>query len=77
MTQVDGPIHVGLDVAKNAIVVGVLLPGREGVDVDRIGSDEASIREWRLVEPRHPGSSCLPHPRTTGDQELSETHPGR
>ena len=31
MTQVDGPIHLGLDVAKNAIVVGVLLPGHEGV----------------------------------------------
>jgi transposase len=48
MTQVEGPIHVGLDVAKNAIVVGVLLPGREGVDVDRIANDEASIR--RLVD---------------------------
>jgi hypothetical protein len=48
MTQVDGPIHLGLDVAKNAIVVGVLLPGREGVDVDRIAHDEASVR--RLVD---------------------------
>src|SRR6266487_573801 len=47
MTQVEGPIHLGLDVAKNAIVVGVLLPGREGVDVDRICHDEASVR--RLV----------------------------
>src|SRR5216117_1507771 len=48
MTQVEGPIHLGLDVAKNAIVVGVLLPGRDGVDVDRIGHDEASVR--RLVD---------------------------
>jgi transposase len=48
MTQVEGPIHLGLDVAKNAIVVGVLLPGRESVDVDRIAHDEASVR--RLVD---------------------------
>jgi transposase len=48
MTQIDGPIHLGLDVAKNAIVVGVLLPGREGVDVDRIAHDEVSVR--RLVD---------------------------
>jgi hypothetical protein len=44
MTQVEGPIHLGLDAAKNAIVVGVVLPGREGVDVHRIAHDEASIR---------------------------------
>jgi transposase len=36
-----------LDVAKNAIVVGVLLPGRDSVVVDRIAHDEASVR--RLV----------------------------
>jgi transposase len=48
MTQVEGPIHLGLDVAKNAIVVGILLPGRESVDVDRIAHDEASVR--RLVD---------------------------
>jgi len=48
MTQVEGPIHLGLDVAKNAIVVGVLLPGCDGVDVDRIAHDEASVR--RLVD---------------------------
>ena len=56
MTQVEGPIHLGLDVAKNAIVVGVLLPGRDGVDVDRIGHDEASIR--RLVD-RFPDRDVL------------------
>jgi transposase len=55
MTQVEGPIHVGLDVAKNAIVVGVVLPGREGVDIDRIANDEASIR--RLVD-RFDGRRC-------------------
>jgi transposase len=48
MTQVDGPIHLGLDVAKNAIVVGVLPPGRETPAVDRIVHDEASVR--RLVD---------------------------
>jgi transposase len=48
MTQVDGPIHVGLDVAKNAIVVGILPPGRETPAVDRIAHDEASIR--RLID---------------------------
>jgi transposase len=56
MTQVEGPIHLGLDVAKNAIVVGVLLPGREGVDVDRIAHDEASVR--RLVD-RFPDRDAL------------------
>jgi hypothetical protein len=30
MTRVEGLIHLGLDVAKNAIVVGVLMPGRDG-----------------------------------------------
>jgi transposase len=48
MTQVDGPIHVGLDVAMNAIVVGILGPGRETPTVDRIVHDEASVR--RLVD---------------------------
>jgi transposase len=56
MTQVEGPIHLGLDVAKNAIVVGVLLPGRDGVDVDRIAHDEASVR--RLVD-RFPDRDAL------------------
>src|SRR5216117_3033210 len=56
MTQVEGPIHLGLDVAKNAIVVGVLLPGREGVDVDRIAHDEATVR--RLVD-RFPDRDAL------------------
>ena len=55
MAEVEGPIHVGLDVAKNAIVVGVVLPGREGVDIDRIANDEASVR--RLVD-RFDGRRC-------------------
>lgn len=48
MTQVAGPIHLGLDVAKNMIAVGVLLPGQETPAVDRIFNDEASVR--RLVD---------------------------
>src|SRR2546429_1834898 len=56
MTQVDRPIHLGLDVAKNAIVVGVLLPDRDGANVDRIAHDEASIR--RRVE-RFPERDAL------------------
>jgi transposase len=56
MTQVEGPIHLGLDVAKNAIVVGVLLPDRDGANVDRIAHDEASIR--RLVD-RFPDRDAL------------------
>jgi len=31
MTLGDGPIHLGLDVAKNVIVVGVLPPDREAM----------------------------------------------
>jgi transposase len=60
MTQLDGPIHLGLDVAKNAIVVGVLLPGREGVDVDRIAHDEASVRRLvgRFAERRSALRTC-------------------
>jgi transposase len=47
MTQAGGPVHLGLDVAKNQIVVGVLAPGQETPVVDRIFHDEASVR--RLV----------------------------
>jgi transposase len=47
MTQADGLVHLGLDVAKNMIVVGVLLPGQETPAVDRIFHDEASVR--RLI----------------------------
>jgi transposase len=47
MTQVGGLVHLGLDVAKNTIVVGVLEPGLESPVVDRIFHDEASVR--RLV----------------------------
>ncbi|MFD0584854.1 IS110 family transposase [Dactylosporangium darangshiense] len=48
MTQLDGPIHLGLDVAKSQVVVEILEPGRESPAVDRIAHDEASVR--RLVD---------------------------
>jgi hypothetical protein len=44
----EGLVHVGLDVAKNSIVVGVLGPGQEVPGTQRIGSDERSVH--RLVD---------------------------
>src|SRR5262245_31180433 len=43
-----GPIHLGLDTSKNAIVVGILRAGEESPDVEKIFNDEASVR--RLVD---------------------------
>jgi transposase len=51
-----GVTHLGLDVAKNSIAVGVLRPGEEAVDVEKISHDEESIR--RLVE-RFPNAKAL------------------
>ena len=48
MTRVDGPVHLGMDVAKNMIVVGIVPPGMETPAVDRIANDEPSVR--RLVD---------------------------
>jgi transposase len=42
-----GPIHLGLDVHRDTISVGILLPDQQVPEVDRIAHDEASIR--RLV----------------------------
>ena len=42
-----GPIHLGLDVHKNTISVGVLEPGTEIPRTDRISSDEDAVR--RLI----------------------------
>src|SRR2546423_145418 len=47
VSQLRGPIHLGMDVAKDAIAVGVLGWGEEIPVVDRIFHDEASVR--RLV----------------------------
>ena len=42
-----GPIHLGLDMHKNTISVGVLEPGTEIPRTDRISSDEDAVR--RLI----------------------------
>jgi len=42
-----GPIHLGLDTSKNAILVGILRPDEVSPDTEKIFNDEASIR--RLV----------------------------
>jgi len=41
------PIHLGLDVHKDTISVGILAPDQQVPDVERIAHDEASVR--RLV----------------------------
>ena len=38
------PIHLGLDVHKDTISVGVLRPDQQVPDVDRIAHDGASVR---------------------------------
>jgi transposase len=47
VSQFRGPIHLGMDVAKDAIAVGILGWGQETPVVDRIFHDEASVR--RLI----------------------------
>jgi len=48
------PIHLGLDVHRDTISVGILAPGREVPVAERIAHDEASIRRLvgRLGDPR-------------------------
>jgi transposase len=41
------PIHLGLDVHKDTISVGILDPDQQVPDVERIAHDETSVR--RLV----------------------------
>ena len=56
------PIHLGLDVHKDTISVGVLLPDQQVPDVDRIAHDEASVRRlWSRGSPIGPG--CEPATR--------------
>jgi transposase len=43
-----GPIHLGLDTSKNAILVGILRPDEVSPDTEKIFNDEASIR--RLID---------------------------
>jgi transposase len=53
VTSPAGLIHVGMDVSKNTIAVGVLLPGQEIPVVDRIWNEEGSVRHLigRLGDP--------------------------
>ncbi len=43
-----GPIHLGLDTSKDAILVGILRPDEVSPDAEKIFNDEASIR--RLID---------------------------
>jgi transposase len=43
-----GPIHLGLDTSKNAILVGILRPDEVSPDTEKIFNDDASIR--RLID---------------------------
>src|SRR4029453_17573802 len=43
-----GPIPLGLDTSKNAILVGILRPDEMSPDTEKIFNDEASIR--RLID---------------------------
>jgi transposase len=51
-----GPIHLGLDVSKNRIAVGILRWDEQVPDVEMIFNDEASVR--RLID-RFPGRARL------------------
>ena len=43
----DGPIHLGLDVSKNKIAVGILRWGEQVPDTEMLFNDETSVR--RLI----------------------------
>ena len=51
-----GPIHLGLDTSKNAVLVGILRSDEVSPDTEKIFNDEASIR--RLID-RFPDRSQL------------------
>jgi transposase len=53
VTSAAGPIHLGMDVSKNTIVVGMLMPGEEVPVIDRIWNEEDSVRHLigRLGDP--------------------------
>jgi hypothetical protein len=69
MTSVaqSGLVFLGLDVSKNAISVGVLPAESDAVAVDRIFSDEESVR--RLIG-RFPDSHPRPPPPQRGGSHL-------
>jgi hypothetical protein len=47
VARLAGPIHLGMDVAMDSIVIGILPWGQDRPVVDRIAHDEPSVR--RLV----------------------------
>lgn len=47
LASAAGVIHLGMDTSKNAIVVGILMPGEEVPAVERMWNEEAAVR--RLV----------------------------
>ncbi len=44
-------IHLGIDVHKDSISVGILNPGHESADVEKIFNDEESVPPDRAVPP--------------------------
>lgn len=44
VVQGVGPVYVGLDVSRDAIVAGVLRPGEQNPAIERLVHDEASVR---------------------------------
>lgn len=56
-----GPIHLGLDVGKNKIAVGVLRWDEQVPDVEAIINDEASVR--RLIDRFADRRRALTQPR--------------
>jgi hypothetical protein len=63
-----GAIHLGLDVHRDTISAGILLPDQQIPEVDRIGYNEASVRRLvgRFGEPRMLGACYEAGP--TGDE---------
>ena len=55
------PIHLGLDVHRDTISVGILAPDQQAPEVDRIPHDEPSLR--RLVARLGDPAGCEPAPR--------------
>src|SRR6266540_5968228 len=49
----NGPIHLGLDVSKNNIAVGILLWDEQAPDTEMLFNDEPSVRRLinRFVDP--------------------------
>jgi transposase len=50
----QGTIHLGMDVHRDTISVGILRPGRDVAEVDKLPHDEASVRRLvaRFSDPR-------------------------